>query len=140
MTLGIPRLKEILMTTPTNIKTPFMTVYFNKDKTYSKDQMQKIAKHFEKLQLTEVVKDLKLSQALAKGNDGNFKRVYKLIEKSLFSENSKNLNEIFFSAITQGGFKNRNFFSSVCPSVCPAHARSSAMGQLLALKFYMHIC
>ena len=30
MTLGIPRLKEILMTTPTNIKTPFMTVYFNK--------------------------------------------------------------------------------------------------------------
>lgn len=30
MTLGIPRLKEILMTTPTNIKTPSMTVYFNK--------------------------------------------------------------------------------------------------------------
>jgi DNA-directed RNA polymerase I subunit RPA1 len=29
MTLGIPRLKEILMTTPTNIKTPCMTVYFN---------------------------------------------------------------------------------------------------------------
>ena len=40
--------------------------------------MQKIAKHFEKLQLTEVVKDLNLSQALAKGNDGNFKRIYKL--------------------------------------------------------------
>ena len=33
MTLGIPRLKEILMTTPTNIKTPFMTVYFNKENT-----------------------------------------------------------------------------------------------------------
>ena len=31
MTLGIPRLKEILMTTPTNIKTPNMTVYFKKD-------------------------------------------------------------------------------------------------------------
>lgn len=61
MTLGIPRLKEILMTTPTNIKTPFMTVYFKKDKTYTKDQMQKIAKHFEKLQLTEVVKDMNLS-------------------------------------------------------------------------------
>ena len=28
MTLGIPRLKEILMTTPTDIKTPNMTVYF----------------------------------------------------------------------------------------------------------------
>jgi DNA-directed RNA polymerase I subunit RPA1 len=28
MTLGIPRLKEILMTTPVNIKTPCMTVFF----------------------------------------------------------------------------------------------------------------
>lgn len=78
MTLGIPRLKEILMTTPTNIKTPFMTVYFNKENKYSKDQMQKVAKHFEKLQLTQVVKDLNLSQAIARGTDGNFKRIYKL--------------------------------------------------------------
>lgn len=31
MTLGIPRLKEILMTVPTNIKTPNMTVFFRKD-------------------------------------------------------------------------------------------------------------
>lgn len=31
MTLGVPRLKEILMTTPTNIKTPSMNVYFRKD-------------------------------------------------------------------------------------------------------------
>lgn len=31
MTLGIPRLKEILMTTPTNIKTPNMFVYFRKE-------------------------------------------------------------------------------------------------------------
>ena len=37
MTLGIPRLKEILMTTPTNIKTPFMTVYFNKEQNYEKE-------------------------------------------------------------------------------------------------------
>ena len=40
--------------------------------------MQKIAKHFEKLQFTEVVKDLKLAQAIMKGNDGCFKRIYKL--------------------------------------------------------------
>ena len=39
MTLGIPRLKEILMTTPTNIKTPFMTVYFNKGLNYTKEEM-----------------------------------------------------------------------------------------------------
>ena len=37
MTLGIPRLKEILMTTPTNIKTPFMTVYFHKGQEHTKD-------------------------------------------------------------------------------------------------------
>lgn len=37
MTLGIPRLKEILMTTPTNIKTPFMTVYFKKEQQYTRD-------------------------------------------------------------------------------------------------------
>ena len=36
MTLGIPRLKEILMTTPTNIKTPFMYVYFNRQNNYNK--------------------------------------------------------------------------------------------------------
>ena len=39
MTLGIPRLKEILMTTPTNIKTPFMQVYFKNAKDLSKEQM-----------------------------------------------------------------------------------------------------
>lgn len=32
MTLGIPRLKEILMTTPYNIKTPIMKLYFRRDK------------------------------------------------------------------------------------------------------------
>lgn len=37
-----------------------------------------MAKHFEKLPLTEVVKDLNLSQAIARGIDGNFKRLYKL--------------------------------------------------------------
>jgi DNA-directed RNA polymerase I subunit RPA1 len=31
MTLGIPRLKEILMTTPYNIKTPIMKLYFKKE-------------------------------------------------------------------------------------------------------------
>jgi len=39
MTLGIPRLKEILMTTPSNIKTPCMTVFFRKDKELSIEKM-----------------------------------------------------------------------------------------------------
>ena len=33
MTLGVPRLKEILMTTPHNIKTPIMKLFFKKDVT-----------------------------------------------------------------------------------------------------------
>jgi DNA-directed RNA polymerase I subunit RPA1 len=37
MTLGIPRLKEILMTAPTHIKTPNMTVFFRKDKNITKE-------------------------------------------------------------------------------------------------------
>ena len=37
MTLGIPRLKEILMTTPYNIKTPIMKIFFKKDCSLSMD-------------------------------------------------------------------------------------------------------
>lgn len=51
MTLGIPRLKEILMTTPTNIKTPCMTVFFRNDKNLSIERMQKFANSFERLRL-----------------------------------------------------------------------------------------
>lgn len=40
MTLGIPRLKEILMTTPTNIKTPVMQVPFRKELNLSQEQME----------------------------------------------------------------------------------------------------
>ena len=40
MTLGIPRLKEILMTAPNNIKTPNMSVFFRKDKNLSSEQME----------------------------------------------------------------------------------------------------
>jgi DNA-directed RNA polymerase beta' subunit len=49
MTLGIPRLKEILMTTPQNIKTPCMTVYFKKEKNLSVDQMTQISNSFERI-------------------------------------------------------------------------------------------
>jgi len=37
MTLGIPRLKEILMTTPYNIKTPIMKLFFRKDNSLNLD-------------------------------------------------------------------------------------------------------
>jgi len=62
MTLGIPRLKEILMTTPTNIKTPCMTVFFNPAmKDLTTEKMQKFAKSFERIRLQEVVKEIKVA-------------------------------------------------------------------------------
>ena len=72
VTLGIPRLKEILMTTPTNIKTPLMTVYFNKKADISIDKMQQWANSFEKLRFSEVIKEVKLNQSIDKGADGNY--------------------------------------------------------------------
>ena len=61
MTLGIPRLKEILMTTPTNIKTPNMTVYFRKDVQMSKADMEKFANKFKRLKLSDVTQEVKVS-------------------------------------------------------------------------------
>jgi DNA-directed RNA polymerase I subunit RPA1 len=46
MTLGVPRLKEILMTTPYNIKTPIMKLFFNKDKVINIEKLQKFANKF----------------------------------------------------------------------------------------------
>jgi DNA-directed RNA polymerase I subunit RPA1 len=46
MTLGIPRLKEILMTTPYNIKTPIMKLFFKKNIPLNLAQCQKFANRF----------------------------------------------------------------------------------------------
>jgi len=78
MTLGIPRLKEILMTTPTNIKTPAMTVFFRKDCGLTSEQKVKFANSFERLRLQEVVREVKLAQSIERAADGTQKRIYKL--------------------------------------------------------------
>lgn len=57
MTLGIPRLKEILMTTPYKIKTPFMKLHF-KDCGLSLDDMQKFTNKFQKIRMSEIVKKI----------------------------------------------------------------------------------
>ena len=81
MTLGIPRLKEILMTTPTNIKTPNMTVYFKKDvlATMSKEEMEMFAYKFKRIRLSDVTKEVKVSQFISSDpTSGSFHRVYKI--------------------------------------------------------------
>ena len=81
MTLGIPRLKEILMTTPTNIKTPNMIVYFRKEvlEKNSKEKLEKFANKFKRLKLSDVTKELKVSQLIQSEGDGTFKRIYRII-------------------------------------------------------------
>lgn len=78
MTLGIPRLKEILMTTPNNIKTPCMKVYFNKGIDLSVGDMQKLANSYERLSLADVVRRVQLGQEVGKGNDNKISRLYKV--------------------------------------------------------------
>ena len=58
MTLGIPRLKEILMTTPYNIKTPIMKLFFLKEKILNFDKLQKFANKFQKLKFSDIVKEV----------------------------------------------------------------------------------
>jgi DNA-directed RNA polymerase I subunit RPA1 len=79
VTLGIPRLKEILMTTPSNIKTPIMTLHFKKEylKKNDKAAMEAFANRFKRLKLSDLVKDVKVSQSIGKDeNSGNFNRFY----------------------------------------------------------------
>lgn len=90
MTLGIPRLKEILMTTPTNIKTPCMQVYFKKGLGLTMDQMTQIANTFQRIKFSDVVRNVRLQQAIEKNVDGNYTRVYTL---TLEFENAKQLKQ-----------------------------------------------
>jgi len=76
MTLGIPRLKEILMTTPTHIKTPNMIVYFNKDQNLTKKEMEMYANKFKRLKLSDITKELKVTQKIASLESGEIQRLY----------------------------------------------------------------
>lgn len=81
MTLGIPRLKEILMTTPYNIKTPFMKLHFRKDCGLSLDDMQKFTNKFQKIRMSEIVKKIQVFQNIKRDQlNGpiSFSRVYKI--------------------------------------------------------------
>lgn len=79
MTLGIPRLKEILMTTPVNIKTPNMQVYFQKEalEKMSRSDMESFANQFKRIRLSDVTKEIKVSQYIAADGSG-YSRFYKI--------------------------------------------------------------
>jgi len=78
MTLGIPRLKEILMTTPTNVKTPCMKIFFHKNNKLSQTYMKNLALSYERLSMADVVQQVHLAQEVGMGNDGKISRLYKI--------------------------------------------------------------
>lgn len=62
VTLGIPRLREILMTASENIKTPMMTL--NLVPGLSDEKIEAFANRFKKLLMSEIVKSIEIEQDL----------------------------------------------------------------------------
>lgn len=57
LTLGIPRLREILMTASEKIATPIMTLQFSNSKI-SKEKAEKYARKLKKINLIELIKKI----------------------------------------------------------------------------------
>lgn len=67
VTLGIPRLREIVMTASTNIMTPTMTLMLNEE--LSEEDSEKFAKAISKLTIAEVIDKLQVKERIsAEGN------------------------------------------------------------------------
>lgn len=65
VTLGIPRLREIVMTASNHISTPSMTLLLNEE--LSLEMGMKFAKSISKLSLAEVIDDASVSERIGKG-------------------------------------------------------------------------
>ena len=96
VTLGIPRLREILMTSEKNIKTPIMTIPVLSE---NKTDAEKLARKFENYKLIDVLKEIKIKQGIVfhspnneRNNDINKLRKY---EVNMIMENYKNIEEYF---------------------------------------------
>jgi len=65
VTLGIPRLRELVMTASASISTPSMTLYPNPEMTI--DDAEKFAKSISRLSLAEVVNKVNITEKLGRG-------------------------------------------------------------------------
>ncbi|OJJ50014.1 hypothetical protein ASPZODRAFT_128602 [Penicilliopsis zonata CBS 506.65] len=79
VTLGIPRLREIVMTASANIMTPTMTLMLNEELTNS--DSEKFAKGISKLSIAELVDNVQVKERIISG--GSRAKVYD-IEVTLF--------------------------------------------------------
>lgn len=77
VTLGIPRLREIIMTASRELKTPTMSVPLNK--SVSEAQATKLTRSFTKLTLNELIaaqRGVTVKETLMRGADGTWQRAY----------------------------------------------------------------
>ncbi|BDD64349.1 hypothetical protein MPDQ_000327 [Monascus purpureus] len=74
VTLGIPRLREIVMTASASIMTPTMTLLLNEE--ISKEDSEKFAKAISKLSIAEVVDKVQVKEGIATGSGNARAKVY----------------------------------------------------------------
>ena len=92
VTLGIPRLREILMTSEKNIKTPIMTIpIISKEK----EEAQKLARKFENYKLIDVLKEIKIKQGIVFHSQNSSTEKYRNYEVNMIMEHHKNIEEYF---------------------------------------------
>jgi DNA-directed RNA polymerase I subunit RPA1 len=76
VTLGIPRLREIVMTASNHISTPSMTLFINEEMT--KEEGQKFAKGISKLSIAEVIDEASVSERIGKGIGRSQAKIYNI--------------------------------------------------------------
>lgn len=82
VTLGIPRLREIIMTASQNLKTPTMSVPLHESVTEKK--AVRMTRDFTKLTLMELIsgdKGISVTERLERGDAGNWERAYYVVMK-----------------------------------------------------------
>ncbi|KAK8236737.1 DNA-directed RNA polymerase-like protein I subunit [Phyllosticta capitalensis] len=76
VTLGIPRLREIVMTASAKIGTPSMTLYLNPE--LSKEHGERFAKGISRLSLAEIIDEVTVNEMVGKGIGYQTAKIYKI--------------------------------------------------------------
>ncbi|KAK7561108.1 DNA-directed RNA polymerase-like protein I subunit [Phyllosticta citricarpa] len=76
VTLGIPRLREIVMTASAKIGTPSMTLYLNPE--LKKEEGERFAKGISRLSLSEIIDDVTVNEMVGKGVGYKTAKIYKI--------------------------------------------------------------
>ena len=92
VTLGIPRLREILMTSEKNIKTPIMTLPM---KSKDINDAKKLSRVFEEYKLIDVIKNIKMKQSIKFRENNNIQEKFRCYEVEIYLESVNDIKEYF---------------------------------------------